>query len=327
MERRQKHNVKQAVWKALKFACAMILAVFLANSLQLKYAVTAGIITVLSIQNTKKETVKIARNRGLAFVCALAIAFCCYRGLGFHIAAFSLYLFLFAFVCFVAKWPEAIAMNSVLISHFLAEQSFSPQMLANEVLLFLIGVGCGVITNLHLRPREEVFSSLAAQVDEEMKGILYRMSVNLRKSDKHGYTADCFERLEEKLRQAKQAALLNWNNTFRKNPDYEIDYIDMRENQSRVLKDIYQSIMMIQGSPRQTKKVADFLKQVEEQYDRNNDAIALIQQLQNTIEEMRQDELPQDRAEFEARAVTYYLLRQMEELLYLKNRWYNKQKR
>lgn len=57
--------------KAFKIALAAVLSILTANLLGLKYAVTAGIITVLSIQNTKRETLKTARNRGLAFfVCA-----------------------------------------------------------------------------------------------------------------------------------------------------------------------------------------------------------------------------------------------------------------
>ena len=47
-------------WKAqlirsLKIAGAAVLAIAIAGELHLKYSATAGIITVLSIQNTKKE--------------------------------------------------------------------------------------------------------------------------------------------------------------------------------------------------------------------------------------------------------------------------------
>ena len=61
--------------KAFKIALAAVLSILTADLLGLKYAVTAGLITVLSIQNTKRETLRTARNRGLAFLCALIIAF------------------------------------------------------------------------------------------------------------------------------------------------------------------------------------------------------------------------------------------------------------
>ena len=108
--------------KAFKIALAAVLSILTANLLGLKYAVTAGIITVLSIQNTKRETLKTARNRGLAFLCALVLAFLCYTLLGYRVSAFIIYLFFFALLCLSAGWGEAIAMDSVLISHFLSEQ-------------------------------------------------------------------------------------------------------------------------------------------------------------------------------------------------------------
>lgn len=80
--------------KAFKIALAAVLSILTANLLGLRYAVTAGIITVLSIQNTKRETLKTARNRALAFLCALILAFLCYSLLGFCVGAFIVYLFL-----------------------------------------------------------------------------------------------------------------------------------------------------------------------------------------------------------------------------------------
>lgn len=85
------------ITKAFKTALAAVLSILTANLLGLNYAVTAGIITVLSIQNTKRETLRTAANRGLAFLCALMIAFLCYKLFGFSVGAFVIYLFFFPF--------------------------------------------------------------------------------------------------------------------------------------------------------------------------------------------------------------------------------------
>lgn len=59
----------EKVIKSIKIALATVLAIAIAGELGLNYSATAGIITVLSIQNTKRETLKSACNRGA--VCPL----------------------------------------------------------------------------------------------------------------------------------------------------------------------------------------------------------------------------------------------------------------
>lgn len=312
--------------KAFKIALAAVLSILTANLLGLRYAVTAGIITVLSIQNTKRETLKTARNRGLAFLCALILAFLCYSLLGFRVGAFIVYLFFFALLCLSTGWGEAIAMDSVLISHFLTEQDFGAEMLVNELLLFVIGTFFGILINLHLRRKEGEFDRLSRQVDVEIKGIVHRMSENLRREDKTGYNSDCFMRLEDKIRLAKECALRNWNNTLWSQTSYELDYIRMRENQSRVLRNIYDSIVQIKMLPTQTLQVAAFFEEIEAQYHRDNDVEDLLVTLGKMFADMKLQKLPESREEFEARALLFYTLMQLEEFLKLKNRFVVKYK-
>lgn len=306
--------------KAFKIALAAVLSILTAQMLGLGYAVTAGIITVLSIQNTKRETLKTARNRGLAFLCALFIAAVCYGLAGFTVAAFTIFLFLFATVCLSAGWGEAIAMDSVLVSHFLLERSFS-SLLLNEAALFVVGTSWGILINLHLRKRGDEFDRLSQEVDEEIKGIIHRMAENLRRAEKAGYTSECFVRLEDKIRAAKESALRNWNNTFLNPSPYEMDYIRMRETQSRVLRNIYQSIKMIDMLPGQTMKVASLFEEIEVQFHRKNDVRALLEILDKMFLSMKDEDLPSTREEFEARAILFYILKQLEELLALKERF------
>lgn len=306
---------KSYMKKAFKIALAAVLSIVTANILQLKYAITAGIITVLSIQNTKKETLITARNRALAFVCALFLADISFYLFGFTITAFIIYLFFFALLCNWAKWNEAIAMDSVLISHFLTEKSFSADILLNELLLFIVGTVFGIIINLHLHKREKEFEELAQKVDLEIKGILYRMAQNIAKEDKQEYDGKCFMILEESLQKAKTCALTNWNNTLWNESEYEIEYIKMRENQTRILKNIYQSITMLKSTPKQIEMITDFIRQIEQEYHRDNDVSNLLEKLSNSFAKVEKQDLPKTREEFEARAVLFYIMKQFEDFL------------
>lgn len=309
------------ILKAFKIVLAAVLSILTANLLGLDYAITAGIITVLSIQNTKRETLQTARDRGLAFLCALILSYLCFRWLDFSVIAFILYLFLFAFLCLSAGWGQAIAMDSVLISHFLTEQRFDSAMVVNELLVFAVGTLYGILINLHLRKKEVEFDRLSKLVDDEIKGIIHRMAENIRQEDKTNYHSDCFVRLEDKIHLAKECALRNWNNTLWSQSAYELDYIRMRENQSRVLKNIYDSIVRITMLPAQTMQVAAFFEEIEAQYHRDNNVEELLRLLEKMLSDMKRETLPQSREEFEARALLFYTLMQLEEFLTLKNKF------
>ena len=110
-----KQNYNALILKSVKITAGAILAILFASCLNLKYSATAGIITILSIQNTKKETIQTALARGEAFCCALLVSFLCYNFFDYTTAAFGIYLLIFTTLCLAMKWSSAIAMDSVLI--------------------------------------------------------------------------------------------------------------------------------------------------------------------------------------------------------------------
>lgn len=309
---------KPRLVKSLKIAAAAFAAIALAEELGLAYAATAGIVTVLSIQNTKRETLKSAGNRWLAFLCALLLSYACFSLMGYCLWAFGAYLFLFALLCFGAGWTEAIAMDSVLVTHFLAEGDMGPRLVANEVLLLLIGTGMGILVNLHLRRKQGEFERLAEEADGQMKGILHRMSLWLPEEDKEGYGPACFSRLKEALGKAKACAVSDYGNTLLAKSAYELDYIAMREQQGVILREIYDNIRRIRYLPEQVGPVARLLGEIGEDFHRDNTVEGLLGKQEALLAEMKEQPLPDSREEFESRAILFYILMQVRQLLEIK---------
>lgn len=312
--------------KGLKFTAAALLSIVLAKELGLLYAPTAGIITILSIQNTKRSTLKTAAKRSMAFAAAVFLSWFCFWGLGYTVFAFGVYLFLFSTLCFICGWVEAVAMVSVLVTHFLTEGTMEWKILLNETGLFVIGTGTGIAFNSVLRRKEEEFYILADLTDTEIKGVLKRMSQWLLVEDKSGYRDLCFAELEKKADKAKKKAYENWENTLFSSDYIEIDYIEMRERQITVLRHMYNSIKMLKGMPAQTNKVAQIISTVERDYRRGNPVDGLIQELEQIFEDMKKEKLPQTREEFEDRAVLYYIMKQLDELLKYKQEFMRRNK-
>lgn len=314
----EKKKWKIQAAKSLKIAAAAVASIAIAGELGLKYSATAGIITVLSIQNTKRETLKSARNRALAFGAALLLAGLCFGSIGFNLWAFAVYLLLFALLCISKGWVEALAMDSVLITHFLTEGSMAPGLMINEVLLFVIGAGMGILVNLLLHKKQEEFEQKAAVVDEQIKGILRRMSEWLPVEDKSRYGSGCFAALQEALEEAKLCAAANYNNVLTSRDTRELDYIRMREQQSVVLQGIYENIKALAYLPEQAKQVAQLLGRIEQEYHRDNTVEGLLSELEELFIQMKAQPLPESREEFEARAILFYILMQIRRLLILK---------
>ena len=278
---RQKN--RHHIFKGLKITAASLLSIVAAKELGLLYAPTAGIITILSIQNTKRSTLNTAAKRSMAFAAAVLLAWFCFEGLGYTVFSFGVYLFLFSTLCFVCGWVEAVAMVSVLITHFLIEENMDWQIL--------------------------------------IKGVLKRMSQWLLVEDKSDYSDQCFAELEKKADTAKKKAYENWENTLFSSDYREIDYIEMRERQITVLKHMYNSIKMLKGIPVQTEKVARIIATVERDYHKGNPVDNLIYELEQVFEDMKKERLPQNREEFEDRAVLYYIMKQLDELLRYKQQF------
>ncbi|MBQ8639209.1 MAG: hypothetical protein IJ468_08570 [Lachnospiraceae bacterium] len=304
--------------RTMKITFGAILAISIATLFHLNYSASAGIITILTLQTTRRETIQTALGRGLAFLCALVIAAVCFFVFGFTIPGFGIYLLFFSALCLIAGWSPAISMDSVLITHFLAEKTMSVGLIFNELLIFSIGTAVGILLNLHLHPQRQLWQEAIQEADESIRGILSRMAYRLRTEDKSDYSDSCFLPLSRQLEKARAIALTNINNSLFSPSCYELDYTQMRMEQSQVLKKLYASICMISWTPMQAEMVSDLFQQVSLEYSETNTCETLLAKLDDLYAAMKKEPLPQTREEFENRAVLYYIMKQMEEMLRVK---------
>ncbi|MFI3200849.1 MAG: aromatic acid exporter family protein [Eubacteriales bacterium] len=309
---------REQIIKSIKIAVAAILAIGVASVLELKFQSTAGIITILSIQNTKRETLKSARNRGLAFLCAIVLSVFLFSLLGFNLFAFGLYLLIFCLICLRFSWVEAIAMDSVLITHLLTEESYSMSIVMNESLLFMIGTGMGVLVNMYLRKQGNYYETLAEEVDGNMKNVLQKIYLQLLEDDTQEYDEGCLMKLEKSLDIAKECAIENLNNSLLSQDTYELEYVQMREQQSRILREIYMNIKRITYLPTQASTIVRLMQEIEQGYHKHNAVEGLLEKLEAFYLELKDEPLPSVRDEFEARAILFYILIELRKLLEIK---------
>lgn len=318
---------KRNTINTIKIVGAAVVAIIIATFLELDFAVSTGIVAILTIQPTKQETLKMAAGRFAAFVSALIIAYACFMMFGYGNTGFFAYLLIFIFVCQVFHWYGAMAMNSVLISHFITLGNMGGQALLNEVSIFCIGVGLGILVNMHLHKDVDHMKVLKQNTDNQIRKILRRMSERILNKDMSDYNGECFEILEEYIRNAKNVAKENYDNQLDVNDTYDTDYIKMRKAQCGVLYEMYKSVRYMDTTPVTAKKISEFLREISEVYHEDNTAEELMTKFKELDEDMKNHPLPVERKEFEDRARLYILLRYIEEFLEIKKNFANRIKK
>ena len=310
--------MKSIFANTIKITAAAVLAILCAQALKLDFAVSAGIVAILSVQPTKKETLRTALARLLAFAVALIISIALFNLLGFTIPVFFIYLAIFILVCQWRKWISAMAMDSVLISHFLSFGKTGPAEIKNEVLLFILGVGLGILVNLILHKKTDYIEELKNQTDGQIKLTLHRMALRIQNPDLADYDGTCFNSLNQSLFTAKKQAEENYNNQFSKKDTFDTRYLEMRENQTKILYEMYKAARNLHTVPATATLLSDFLEKVSTEYHKDNDVKALLEELADIHEKMKSVPLPQTRTEFEDRANLFILMERLKEFLQIK---------
>lgn len=304
--------------KLFKIAAGSVASIFLADMLGLRYSTAAGIITLLTIQDTARETIRISGKRVCAFLLATFLAYIVFRHGGYHVFAYGIFLFVFIAACMPLRLGDAVSINAVLATHYLLEKDMSLPMIGNEALLLLIGAGIGTFLNLYMPGKGKEIRAMQRVLEEDLRLVLLRMAEYVRKEDRSDYTENCFDKLQADLLDGEKQAFAYRNNTFFQESKYFIEYMNMRKQQTVVLREIYKKIVSIRRILPQMEQVSGLFHEVAVSFGESNNARELLAKLSEVLRQMKDSPLPATREEFEERAVLYGILMDLEYFLQLK---------
>ena len=307
--------------KLLKYGVGALLASAIAAALNIQYSLSAGIITLLTIQDTKKETVTVALKRIIIFFIMTALSAIILPLYGYNLVSLGIILFPYLFFCLVLNMKEAIAPIAVLCTHYITSESCSPKMIVNELLILVIGCGVGIILNLFMVNSYKQIRSIQRDIDRIISSIICRMSINIKEEDKSKYTGNCFEELENLLEKMKKESVNYMNNHFTGTNDYFYKYMQMRMVQCLSLKRIFADIKSLEYTTTQAEKLSEYLYKICEEFGEANNAVSLLEELNKLFDFYKNEKLPVSRIEFENRAVLYNILTELKEFIEIKKRF------
>lgn len=308
--------------RTIKITLATILSLLIADFFQLDYSVSAGIIAILSILETKRASLTTAGQRVVSTILALAISSILFQLFGFSTWVFGVYLALYVPIAYKLNVHVGIAPCSVLVTHLLLEQSTSAEWLLNEFLLMVIGAGMAVLFNLYMPSKEVRITELRQEVETAMIQILLSFDRQLRKEDQTADTGYLIDELDELLNEALKAAYSEYENQLVARSEYEIQYFEMRKVQSEILKQMAINLRLSELPTKQNATLAELFALTSQQLHESNSGVALLEEIDMLMNDFRDSALPKTRAEFENRAILFQLLNDFKRFIQVKRAFY-----
>ncbi len=314
---------KKTVTQAAKIAIGSSIAILAAEALNLQFAVSAGTIALLTVVTTKWETVKLSISRIITFAISVLLALVIFTGIGVGWEMYGVYMFFVVLIAQYLGWGATISVNSVIGAHFLTTKDFSPQFILNELLLVMIGITIAFVLNLfnHNAHSKRTLVQNMRDTESRLQMILQELAQYLYKQEMQRDVWDDIRSLEKDLKEYIMEACEYQDNTFQSHPGYYIDYFEMRMQQLGVLHSLHYEMIKIRNMPKQAHIVADYISYVVEYVVETNSPTEQIEHLLAIFEKMKDEPLPETHEEFEARAILYHILMDLEDFLIYKRRF------
>lgn len=304
--------------KTLKTGIGATIAMILANLLGVKYAAAAGIVTILSIQNTRRESLQIAVRRLIATCIALFIGSCTFKLLGFNPVSFGIYLLIFIPTVVKVKVTEGIVPASVLVTHLLGEGTITIGLIINELLIMLVGVGVALIMNLYMPSLEETLLVEKRKIEDQMYLVFLKMESALKGNDDNLDIDVELSLIETSLKSGMKKATQYRNNLYIGNKSLYEKYFDMRFSQYQVMLYMKKHFERFYMLAKEAHEIADLMHEMALSVRGKILVEDLLEKLEMLREHFKASNLPTSRDEFENRAMLYQLLTDIEQFLDVK---------
>lgn len=301
--------------KIFKLSLGSSLAIFIAWLLDLDYYTFAGIITLLTVKNTKRETIKGALGKVYGFILCTIFSYICFNIMGYNLFGFSSYICIIIFICFLFKIQEVIAMCVVISSHYFIESAITIPWIVNEAGLFIIGAGIGVIINLYMPSNINKIYEGQKKMQDEVSSVLVDIAYIIANPMEPNTFDKDLNKLSNLIEKNISIAYDIINNNLLSDTRFFLDHMEIIKNQRDLLKSLYEQVYQLTYVPEQAYIISQFIYKIGNTSYSIEKVNLLLDELDKLIINMKKEPLPTDRIEFENRAILFLCLIELEKFL------------
>ncbi len=306
------------LYRVIKMTLGVLVAIYIAVLFKLSFPLSAGIIVMLSLLDTKKQTFSVAWKRIYTAAIGFVLSALIFNWFGFEPWVLGLFLLTFVPISLKLNAPEGVVMNTVIATHFMSFQSITPANVVNELDLLGIGIGVAIILNLHMPSLENELKEKQVEVETHIKRILMQMSFNLKNLCLVENPTDEMDLLESFIKEAKALALKHVNNLLLVDHQIYVDYFQMRLDQFYWMLYMQKHFKNCFITQTEAEMLSEFTEHMAEMLSVENDPKPLLDDLARIRGVIVKQPIPKTQLEFENYSALYQYMNDLETFILLK---------
>ncbi|WP_246050028.1 aromatic acid exporter family protein [Aquibacillus sediminis] len=304
-------------YRTIKTAVGTPVAIWIAEMLQLTNFASAGIITLLCIQPTRKKSFLSSWHRFGACLIAMLYSFLIFETIGYHPLAIGILLILFIPTTVWLKLTPGIVTSSVIILHLYSAEFINVSLVMNELAIIIIGIGMALLLNLYMPSLDRDIMDMQDQLEKNITVMLKEIAIYL-KEGRETWTGKEIIEIEAILNKSEKLVIQDVENKLFQQTNPYAEYFSMRRKQFDLLKRMLPLLSHMPELYQQSYRMGMFFDDLADAVHPGNTASVHLQTVRKLKEEFSKSELPKTRKEFESRADLFRLLHEIENYLLLK---------
>lgn len=307
-------------YRTIKTAIGTPLAVTIAQLIGVTNIMSAGILTILCIQPSRKKSVESAWHRFIACLIAIVFSIVFFELLGYKPYVLGLLLTLFIPTTVYFKIEKGIMTSTVITLNLYVLGSIQYSFIKEQLLLITIGIGTGLLMNLYMPSLDSKMKEKQEELEKNFQIILTEIAEYIRKGNLD-WSGKEFAKTEEIIEEAMQLVELDKENHLFRDKHSYYNYFVMRQSQFIILENMLPLATRLPKKDDVSNLVADFYLKLADSVHPGNTAFLFLSELNELRESFKEKKLPETQDEFETRASLFQLIHELEDYLKLKQRF------
>lgn len=311
--------------RTIKTALGAGLALWISTLLELEYAMFSAIILIMCIERTKMKTLLTIKEKFLASLLGLIISAIFFEVLNYHPVVLTLFIIVFIPILVRLGIQAGFVTSMVVVLHVYMFKDFTMHVFLNELSIIGVGMGIALLVNSMMPNLKEDIIAYKREIEAKFT-VIFREFANSLRTPNHLWDGQEIYEVERLINKGKSIAIQHVENHLRRKENDDYYYLEMRENQLKLLKQMLKIVAVISMSElyvKQREMLADFFEHTSERVHSGDTTEQSMRHLDEIMAIIRRMDLPKNREEFEVRANLYYLVFEMENYFMIKKRLFD----